>query len=118
MLSISMPGTSGDFVRWMIWLQWRFGSHLPLLTDGCGYDESADDYLAVYGLHREYFGMHSFTARYPGDVPYSASRRLPWENVPDRGGHGVKRGARRHPGRGVGGGRPPVPPAPQRPNNG
>ncbi|KAI5674055.1 hypothetical protein M9H77_14419 [Catharanthus roseus] len=42
------------------------------------------------------------------------SRRHPREHVPDRGVRGVKRGARRHPGRGAGGGRPPVPPAPQR----
>ncbi|KAI5680587.1 hypothetical protein M9H77_01814 [Catharanthus roseus] len=42
------------------------------------------------------------------------SRRRPREHVPDRGARGVKRGARRHPGRGAGTGRPPVPPAPQR----
>ncbi|KAI5658190.1 hypothetical protein M9H77_26983 [Catharanthus roseus] len=41
-------------------------------------------------------------------------RRRPREHVPDRGARGVKRGARRHPGRGAGGGRPHVPPAPQR----
>ncbi|KAI5657731.1 hypothetical protein M9H77_26524 [Catharanthus roseus] len=42
------------------------------------------------------------------------SRRRPQEHVPDRGARGVKRGARRHPGCGTGGGRPPVPPAPER----
>ncbi|KAI5662816.1 hypothetical protein M9H77_22139 [Catharanthus roseus] len=38
----------------------------------------------------------------------------PREHVPDRGARGVKRGARRHPERGAGGGRPPVFPAPKR----
>ncbi|KAI5666053.1 hypothetical protein M9H77_15906 [Catharanthus roseus] len=46
--------------------------------------------------------------------PVQPSRRRPREHVPDRGAHGVKRGARRHPGRGAGAGRPHVPPAPQR----
>ncbi|KAI5654781.1 hypothetical protein M9H77_31968 [Catharanthus roseus] len=46
--------------------------------------------------------------------PVQPSRRRPREHVPDRGARGVKRGARRHPGRGARGGRPPVPPAPQR----
>ncbi|KAI5657321.1 hypothetical protein M9H77_26114 [Catharanthus roseus] len=41
-------------------------------------------------------------------------RRRPREHVPDRGARGVKRGARRHPGRETGGGRPPVPPALER----
>ncbi|KAI5657604.1 hypothetical protein M9H77_26397 [Catharanthus roseus] len=47
-------------------------------------------------------------------LPVRLSRRHPREHVPDRGARGVKRGARRHPGRGVRGGRPPVPPAPER----
>ncbi|KAI5655407.1 hypothetical protein M9H77_32594 [Catharanthus roseus] len=38
------------------------------------------------------------------------SCRRPREHVQDRGARGVKRGVRRHPGRGVGGGRPPLPP--------
>ncbi|KAI5654666.1 hypothetical protein M9H77_31853 [Catharanthus roseus] len=42
------------------------------------------------------------------------SRRRPREHVPDQGARGVKRGARRHPGLGARGGRPPVPPAPER----
>ncbi|KAI5668622.1 hypothetical protein M9H77_18475 [Catharanthus roseus] len=46
--------------------------------------------------------------------PVQPSRRRPREHVPDRGARGVKRGAQRHPGRGAGAGRPPVPPAPQR----
>ncbi|KAI5658545.1 hypothetical protein M9H77_27338 [Catharanthus roseus] len=41
--------------------------------------------------------------------PVQPSSRRPREHVPDRGACGVKRGARRQPGRGVGGGRPPVP---------
>ncbi|KAI5672953.1 hypothetical protein M9H77_13317 [Catharanthus roseus] len=45
--------------------------------------------------------------------PVQPSRRRPREHVSDRGARGIKRGARRHPGRGVGVGRPPVPPAPQ-----
>ncbi|KAI5680564.1 hypothetical protein M9H77_01791 [Catharanthus roseus] len=44
----------------------------------------------------------------------SPSRHRPREHVPKRGARRVKRGARRHPGQGVGAGRPPVPPAPQR----
>ncbi|KAI5683925.1 hypothetical protein M9H77_05153 [Catharanthus roseus] len=56
-------------------------------TDGRRYEESVDDYL---------------------------EHRHPREHVPDRGARGVKRSARRHPGRGVGGGCPPVPPAPER----
>ncbi|KAI5661271.1 hypothetical protein M9H77_20594 [Catharanthus roseus] len=46
--------------------------------------------------------------------PVQLSRRRPWEHVLDRGARGVKRGARRHPGHGVGGGRPSIPPAPVR----
>ncbi|KAI5672555.1 hypothetical protein M9H77_12919 [Catharanthus roseus] len=46
--------------------------------------------------------------------PVHPSRRRPREHVPDRGARGVKRGARRHPGREAGAGRPPVLPAPQR----
>ncbi|KAI5672819.1 hypothetical protein M9H77_13183 [Catharanthus roseus] len=38
------------------------------------------------------------------------SGRRAQEHVPDRGAHGVNRGARRHPERGAGGGRPPIPP--------
>ncbi|KAI5683034.1 hypothetical protein M9H77_04262 [Catharanthus roseus] len=45
-------------------------------------------------------------------VQLSCRRRR--EHVPDRGSRRVKRGARRHPGHGVGGGRPRVPPAPER----
>ncbi|KAI5673098.1 hypothetical protein M9H77_13462 [Catharanthus roseus] len=46
--------------------------------------------------------------------PVQLSHRGPREHIPDRGARGVKRGARRHPGRGAGGGRSPVPPAPER----
>ncbi|KAI5682388.1 hypothetical protein M9H77_03616 [Catharanthus roseus] len=46
--------------------------------------------------------------------PVQPPRRRLREYVPDRGARGVKRGARRHLGRGAEGGRPPVPPAPQR----
>ncbi|KAI5663620.1 hypothetical protein M9H77_22943 [Catharanthus roseus] len=42
------------------------------------------------------------------------SRRRPREHVPEWGTRGVKRGVRRQPGRGAGGGRPPVLPFPQR----
>ncbi|KAI5681157.1 hypothetical protein M9H77_02384 [Catharanthus roseus] len=42
------------------------------------------------------------------------SCRRPQEHVSDRGACGVKRGARRQPGRGAGGGRLPVPPFPHR----
>ncbi|KAI5671600.1 hypothetical protein M9H77_11964 [Catharanthus roseus] len=46
--------------------------------------------------------------------PVQPSCHRPQEHVPDRGARGVKRGARRHLGCGAGGGRPPVPPAPER----
>ncbi|KAI5649428.1 hypothetical protein M9H77_35433 [Catharanthus roseus] len=46
--------------------------------------------------------------------PVQSSHRRPREHVPDRGARGVKRGARRQPGRGAGSGRPPVPPFPDR----
>ncbi|KAI5656678.1 hypothetical protein M9H77_25471 [Catharanthus roseus] len=46
--------------------------------------------------------------------PVQPSHRRPREHVLDRGNRGVKRGAHRLPGRGVGGGRPPVPPIPHR----
>ncbi|KAI5652387.1 hypothetical protein M9H77_29574 [Catharanthus roseus] len=46
--------------------------------------------------------------------PMQLSRRRPRGHVPDRGARRVNRGAQRHPGRGAGGGRPLVPPAPQR----
>ncbi|KAI5654069.1 hypothetical protein M9H77_31256 [Catharanthus roseus] len=42
------------------------------------------------------------------------SRRRPREHASDHGARGVKRCARRHPGRGAGGRCPPVPPAPER----
>ncbi|KAI5661921.1 hypothetical protein M9H77_21244 [Catharanthus roseus] len=41
--------------------------------------------------------------------PEQPLRRRPWEHVRNRGARGVKRGAHRQPGRGVGGGRPPIP---------
>ncbi|KAI5684112.1 hypothetical protein M9H77_05340 [Catharanthus roseus] len=40
--------------------------------------------------------------------PLQPSRRSPREHVPGRGARGVKRGARRQPGYGAGGGCPPV----------
>ncbi|KAI5670989.1 hypothetical protein M9H77_11353 [Catharanthus roseus] len=46
--------------------------------------------------------------------PVQPSRRHPREHVPDQGARGDKRGARRQPGRGAGGGRPPIPPFPDR----
>ncbi|KAI5656572.1 hypothetical protein M9H77_25365 [Catharanthus roseus] len=46
--------------------------------------------------------------------PVQPSRRSPREHVPERGARGVKRGARRQPGRGAGGGRPPVLPFPHK----
>ncbi|KAI5677857.1 hypothetical protein M9H77_08807 [Catharanthus roseus] len=46
--------------------------------------------------------------------PTQPFRCRPREHVPDRGARGVKRGAWRHPGRGLGGGQPPVPHAPKR----
>ncbi|KAI5668350.1 hypothetical protein M9H77_18203 [Catharanthus roseus] len=41
--------------------------------------------------------------------PVQPSRRRPREHVADQGARGVKRSARRQPGRGAGGGRPTVP---------
>ncbi|KAI5666613.1 hypothetical protein M9H77_16466 [Catharanthus roseus] len=46
--------------------------------------------------------------------PVQPSRRHPLEHVPEQGAREVKRGARRQPGRGTGGGRPLVPPFPHR----
>ncbi|KAI5657948.1 hypothetical protein M9H77_26741 [Catharanthus roseus] len=46
--------------------------------------------------------------------PMQPSRSRLREYLPDRGARGVKRSARRSLGRGAGGGRPPVPPAPER----
>ncbi|KAI5678788.1 hypothetical protein M9H77_09738 [Catharanthus roseus] len=46
--------------------------------------------------------------------PVQLSCRCLREHVPDRGARGVKRGARRQPGREAGGGRPPVSPFPDR----
>ncbi|KAI5656478.1 hypothetical protein M9H77_25271 [Catharanthus roseus] len=46
--------------------------------------------------------------------PVQPLHRRPREHVPERDARGVKRGARRHPGHGAGGGRPPVPPFPHR----
>ncbi|KAI5659596.1 hypothetical protein M9H77_28389 [Catharanthus roseus] len=70
-------------------------------TDGPVCEESANDYPEVYGLHRRYFGMHSFIARYLVDVPCAATASL---------SPGASTGLRR----GAGGGRTPVPPAPER----
>ncbi|KAI5654425.1 hypothetical protein M9H77_31612 [Catharanthus roseus] len=47
-------------------------------------------------------------------IPVQPSHRHPREHVPNRGARGVNRGARRQPGRGAGGGRPPLPPFPDR----
>ncbi|KAI5677587.1 hypothetical protein M9H77_08537 [Catharanthus roseus] len=61
--------------------------------------------------------MTSVVIREPPSSPLQIampSHRRPWEHVPDRGARGVKSNARRHPGRGEGGGRPPVPPVPER----
>ncbi|KAI5673946.1 hypothetical protein M9H77_14310 [Catharanthus roseus] len=38
------------------------GATFISFTDCRGHEESADDHPAVHGLHRGYFGMHSFTA--------------------------------------------------------
>ncbi|KAI5654287.1 hypothetical protein M9H77_31474 [Catharanthus roseus] len=46
--------------------------------------------------------------------PVQPSRRRPREPILDRDARGVKRGARRQPGHGAGGGCPPVPPFPGR----
>ncbi|KAI5653836.1 hypothetical protein M9H77_31023 [Catharanthus roseus] len=46
--------------------------------------------------------------------PIQLSRRRPCEPIPDQSAHGVKRDTRRQPGRGAGGGRPPVPHFPSR----
>ncbi|KAI5647496.1 hypothetical protein M9H77_33501 [Catharanthus roseus] len=65
---------------------------------------SPSQMAVVYGLHRRFFGMHSFAARYPADVPCAAVA------TPSLGA----RTGPRYPGHGAGGGRPPVPPAPER----
>ncbi|KAI5681075.1 hypothetical protein M9H77_02302 [Catharanthus roseus] len=49
--------------------------------------------------------------------PVQPSRRRPQEHIPDRGARGVKRSARRQPGRGAGGGRPPISSFPGRPGH-
>ncbi|KAI5666599.1 hypothetical protein M9H77_16452 [Catharanthus roseus] len=64
------------------------------VTDGYFREESVDD-------HSEYDIQQTF--------PVQPSRRRPREHVPDRDARGVKRGTRRQPGCGAGGGRPPVP---------
>ncbi|KAI5641601.1 hypothetical protein M9H77_07584 [Catharanthus roseus] len=46
------------------------------------------------------------------DMASVPSRRRPREPLPDRGARGVKRGARRLPGRGARDGHPPIPPFP------
>ncbi|KAI5670768.1 hypothetical protein M9H77_11132 [Catharanthus roseus] len=70
------------------------GTTFISVTDGCFCEESAD-------YHSETF-------------PVQPSHRRPREIVPDRCAHRIKRGARRQPGRGAGGGHPPVPPFPSR----
>ncbi|KAI5672185.1 hypothetical protein M9H77_12549 [Catharanthus roseus] len=46
--------------------------------------------------------------------PVQPSRCRPREHVPERGARGVKRDARKQPGRGTGGGRSPIPPFPHK----
>ncbi|KAI5668284.1 hypothetical protein M9H77_18137 [Catharanthus roseus] len=59
--------------------------------------KSADDYSEMHGVYRRYFVLDSITARYPVDVP-CITIALPSPEVLT----GVKRGARRQPGRGAG----------------
>ncbi|KAI5672097.1 hypothetical protein M9H77_12461 [Catharanthus roseus] len=72
--------------------------------DGCGYEKSVDDHLAMHGLHRGTLGCTPSQHHIQATFPVQPSRRRPQEHVLDRGARGVKKGA----------GRPPVPPAPQR----
>ncbi|KAI5671689.1 hypothetical protein M9H77_12053 [Catharanthus roseus] len=94
----------------------------------------SDEYIRWYrGITRAYIGnlanrdtrAHSYqpagvdrrmmtSMLQEATFPVQPSRRHPREHVPDRGARGVKRGARRHPSRRAGVGRPLVPPAPQR----
>ncbi|KAI5681445.1 hypothetical protein M9H77_02673 [Catharanthus roseus] len=78
----------------------------------------SDEYIRWNHLHllHRWPCLRRKCRRLSGGVwsPSVPSCRRPRKHVQDRGVRGVKRGARRHPGRGVGGGRPPVPPAPER----
>ncbi|KAI5653926.1 hypothetical protein M9H77_31113 [Catharanthus roseus] len=105
-----------------IWNQWQVR-----VRDGPAveYDEAlsypSDEYIRWYrGITRtsmlqEVDDMASVVIREPPSslsqiaahdiqttFPVQPSRRCPREHVPDRGARGVKRGARRHPGQGVG----------------
>ncbi|KAI5656497.1 hypothetical protein M9H77_25290 [Catharanthus roseus] len=116
------------------WNQWRVRVRdVPAIAvEALSYP--SDEYIRWYkGITRVYIGNPAnCDTRTHGYQPASVDRRMmtsilqeatfpvqplrhrPRENVPDRGARGVKRGARRHPGRGAGAGRPPVPAVPQR----
>ncbi|KAI5672365.1 hypothetical protein M9H77_12729 [Catharanthus roseus] len=85
-------------------MMWRFGSHVHLIHRWPRCMVSIEGTLGCTPL------QHDIRATFP----VQSSRRSHREHVPDRGARGVEKGARRHPGRGAGGGRPPIPPVPQR----
>ncbi|KAI5669470.1 hypothetical protein M9H77_19323 [Catharanthus roseus] len=70
--------------------------------------------MAMQGLSRCTLGCTPSKHDIQHTFPVQPSHRRPREHVPDRGARGVKRGARRLPGCGAGGGRPPIPPIPHR----
>ncbi|KAI5654241.1 hypothetical protein M9H77_31428 [Catharanthus roseus] len=51
--ALSYP--SDEYIRW-------YRATFISFTDCRGHEESAGDHPEVHGLHRGYFGMHSFTA--------------------------------------------------------
>ncbi|KAI5661856.1 hypothetical protein M9H77_21179 [Catharanthus roseus] len=96
---------------------WRTEDGPAVATEALSYPSDESDGIGnhLYLLHR-WPCLQRKCRRLSGGVwsPLVPSRHRPREHVLDRSVRGVKRGARKHPGRGAGGGRPPVPPAPER----
>ncbi|KAI5673812.1 hypothetical protein M9H77_14176 [Catharanthus roseus] len=117
--ALSYPGD--EYIRWYRGITWVYISN-PINRDARSHryqpasvdrrmmevDDMAS--VVIQEPHSSPSQMHDIQQTFP----VQPSRRHPLEHVPDRGAHGVKKGARRHPGHGAGDGRPPVPPAPER----
>ncbi|KAI5676787.1 hypothetical protein M9H77_07737 [Catharanthus roseus] len=142
MLSMSMPGTSGEFVLEMVLLLLLRHCRTPVMSTSDGTcvshgftsatqltvippTSSPSQIAAVMKKVQTIIqrcmvsiggtlGCTPSQHDIPATFPVQPSRHRPLEHVPDRGARGVKRGVRRHPGQEAGAGRPPVPPASQR----
>ncbi|KAI5672979.1 hypothetical protein M9H77_13343 [Catharanthus roseus] len=113
---------SDKYIRWY-WGITRVYISNPANCDTCsvGYQPAGVDKQIMTPMLQEVDDMASVVIQEPLSspsqmvtFPVQPSRRRLGEHVLDWGTRGVKRGARRQPGRGAGGGRPTIPPFPGR----